>query len=59
MIGAGSIVTKNVPPFNVWYGVPASHQGYINKAGDIIALDLKDRQGNVYFLENKEPILKK
>lgn len=27
VVGAGSLVTKNIPPGQVWYGVPASYRG--------------------------------
>lgn len=30
MIGAGSVVTKNVPANTVWFGNPATMKGYIN-----------------------------
>lgn len=33
MIGAGSVVTKNVPDFSLWYGNPASFKSYICKCG--------------------------
>jgi len=33
MIGAGSVLTKNVPDFNLWYGHPASFKSYICKCG--------------------------
>lgn len=58
MIGAGSLVTKNIPPYTLWYGNPAKHKGYITKQGIIIGLDLKDKQGNTYQLKNYEPELK-
>jgi UDP-2-acetamido-3-amino-2,3-dideoxy-glucuronate N-acetyltransferase len=34
-IGAGSVVTKNVPPYSVWYGNPAKCVGTIDKDGNI------------------------
>lgn len=40
LIGAGSVVTKNVPPYQVWYGNPACHKGYITPDCEIIGLDL-------------------
>ena len=33
MIGAGSVVTKNVPNFALVYGTPAKHMGYVCKCG--------------------------
>lgn len=34
LIGAGSVVTKDVKPFEMLYGVPAKHQGWVSKAGN-------------------------
>ena len=36
MIGAGSVVTKNVPAQGLWYGNPARHRGYVCKCGVIL-----------------------
>jgi acetyltransferase-like isoleucine patch superfamily enzyme len=33
MIGAGSVVTKNVGTQELWYGNPATHKGYVCKCG--------------------------
>ena len=33
MIGAGSVVTKNIGKQELWYGNPARHQGYVCKCG--------------------------
>ena len=33
MIGAGSVVTKNVGKQELWYGNPAKHKGYVCKCG--------------------------
>ncbi|WP_407426671.1 acyltransferase [Arcticibacter sp.] len=35
LIGIGSVVTKDVPPFTVWYGNPARQVGRINLEGKI------------------------
>lgn len=34
MIGAGSVVTKNVPDYNLWYGNPAVFKAIICKCGN-------------------------
>lgn len=33
MIGAGSVVTKNIATQELWYGNPAKHQGYVCTCG--------------------------
>lgn len=35
LIGAGSVVTKDVPPFTVWFGNPATQRGIIDVDGKI------------------------
>lgn len=34
MIGAGSVITKNIPDFTLWYGNPAQFKGYVCKCGN-------------------------
>jgi len=38
LIGAGSVVTKNVPPYTVWFGNPAKQKGTIDRKGTITYL---------------------
>lgn len=52
LIGAGSVVTKNIPPYTLWYGNPAKHKGYITKEGVILDMNKKDKQGFVHQTEN-------
>ena len=33
MVGAGSVVTKNIPDYTLWYGNPAKFKGYICECG--------------------------
>lgn len=35
LIGAGSVITKDVPPYTVWFGNPAKQRGVIDKLGNI------------------------
>lgn len=39
MVGAGSVVTKNVPDFALVYGNPAKITGRVNKDGDILSIE--------------------
>lgn len=53
MIGAGSVVTKNIPPYELWYGNPAKHCGYVTETGVVLDLSMKDRNtGQVYQFES-------
>ncbi len=33
LIGAGAVITKNIPPHTVWFGNPAKQQGFICSCG--------------------------
>jgi acetyltransferase-like isoleucine patch superfamily enzyme len=60
LIGAGSVVTKDVGPYTVVYGNPAKKRGYITREGIILNLDLIDESsGDQYILLNGEPKLKR
>lgn len=52
MIGAGSVITKNIPPHTLWYGNPAKHMGYITKDGKLLDLNCSDKDGVQYQLVN-------
>lgn len=39
LIGAGSVVTKDVPDYTVWYGSPAKCMGTITKESKIMSID--------------------
>jgi UDP-2-acetamido-3-amino-2,3-dideoxy-glucuronate N-acetyltransferase len=57
LIGAGTVLTKSVPPFTVWYGNPGSQKGYITRRGIILNSDLVDENGKKYIIRNSEPVL--
>ncbi|WP_375577896.1 acyltransferase [Marivirga tractuosa] len=46
LIGAGSVVVKDISPFSVWVGNPAKQIGYITKEGKRLNNDLKDEKAN-------------
>lgn len=40
MVGAGSVVTKSIPDYTLWYGNPARFKGYICECGKKLDLSL-------------------
>lgn len=57
LIGAGSVLTKSVPPYTIWYGNPAKHKGFITSDGNKLNLSLYDEENNVqYKLNNQVPV---
>lgn len=45
-IGAGSVVTKDIPDNTVWYGNPAIQKGFITNDGIILDMNKIDKNGN-------------
>lgn len=52
LIGAGATVTKDVKPFSMVYGNPATHKGWICKCGLKLSQSLKCQCGLEYLEEN-------
>lgn len=50
LIGAGSVVTNDVPAHTVWYGNPAKQKGFITKDGILLDMNLRDKNGVRYTL---------
>jgi UDP-2-acetamido-3-amino-2,3-dideoxy-glucuronate N-acetyltransferase len=50
-IGAGAVVTKNVPPYSLWVGNPAKQLGWISEYGDRLQFD---KDGIATCTESKE-----
>lgn len=51
LIGAGSVVTKDIPANTVWYGNPAKQKGYITNNGILLNMQKKDKLGNYHNIE--------
>ncbi|MGL4853359.1 MAG: acyltransferase [Phocaeicola sp.] len=49
-IGAGSVVTKNIPANTVWYGNPAVQKGFITNEGVLLDMNKKDKEGKEYTI---------
>ena len=49
-VGAGSVVTKNIPAHTVWYGNPAKQKGYITKTGILLDYEFLDKNGKKHEL---------
>lgn len=59
LVGAGSVITKTVLPYTVWYGNPATHRGYITDDSRLLDLELIDKEtGDKYYLEGFKPKMK-
>ena len=45
------MITKDIPPYTVWFGNPAKHQGYVTKEGVLLDINYKDKEGNTHILD--------
>lgn len=54
MLGAGSVLTKNIGPFELWHGNPARKVGYVTREGQSLDLNLKDKSGLQYVWSDNE-----
>ena len=60
LIAAGAVVTKDVPPFALMAGVPASRIGWVSRAGEVLGDDLTcPRTGETYRENNGALVIEK
>lgn len=49
MVGAGSVVTKNIPDFTLWYGNPAVYKANVCKCGNKLDNFLRCKECNISY----------
>lgn len=58
LIGAGSVVTKDVGDNELWVGNPAKRIGFVTDEGDVLDLDLNSKKNeNKYRWNNKKLVI--
>lgn len=51
LIGAGSLISKDIPSYTLWYGVPAFQKGFVTKSGITLDMNKMDKDGVIHDLE--------
>lgn len=52
-IGAGSVVTKDIEDYGLFYGNPATQKGYITTEGIILDMEKRDADGVQHILKKE------
>jgi acetyltransferase-like isoleucine patch superfamily enzyme len=59
LVGAGSVVTRNVSPLELVAGVPAQHRGWVDLSGRVVSRDLEMPAELGYLLVNTQAAIAK
>jgi len=51
LIGAGSLINKNIPNNTLWFGTPATQRGYVTNSGIVLDMKRRDKEGVIRDLE--------
>lgn len=51
LIGAGSLINKNVPNNTLWFGKPATQRGFVTNSGIILDMNKRDKEGILHDLK--------
>jgi len=51
LIGAGSLINKNIPNNTLWFGTPAVQRGYVTNSGIVLDMKRRDKEGVIRDLE--------
>lgn len=49
MVGAGSVVTKDIPANTLWYGNPAQQKGYVTNDGRVLDMNMIDKKTGIKY----------
>lgn len=49
IIGAGAVLTKNVGDYELWFGNPARHRGFVSADGEPVGFDMRGRESGRHY----------
>lgn len=59
LIGAGSVVTKDIPAYSLWVGNPARQIGFVTEEGIRLNMEMIDEStGDRYFFDDQNRLVK-
>ena len=58
LIGAGSVITKNISNNEIWFGNPAKKSGYVTNNGELLDLNLVSRSTGLKYIFKNNKLIK-